>query len=235
MQINAAKEFADKWRLSANVKKSAVMMCNEDREEPVEQRWKWGFEEIEVVDQYTHLGVEIAKDCSWNAHMCKMAEKGKERAGKLHPILANRHRDTRIKLTVLNSATVVNELEAAQIKATKVILGFSSRTSSAAGRAELTGDLIPKVTYGWVRIDEGDTLDMEGLKGFKEKLPVACAEREEQNLRKEAKYKEAIEVYGMLKEGIGFKQYLHGPMDAGTELKVKFRTVDIDLRERRRR
>ncbi|CAB1104539.1 unnamed protein product [Ectocarpus sp. CCAP 1310/34] len=39
----------------------------------------------------------------------------------------------------------------------------------------------------------------------------------------------------MLKEGIGFKDYLHGPMDAGTKLKVKFRTGDIGLRERRRR
>lgn len=42
-------------------------------------------------------------------------------------------------------------------------------------------------------------------------------------------------MYGMLKEGIGFKDYLHGPMDAGTKLKVKFRTGDIGLRERRRR
>ena len=30
LQIDAAKEFTDKWRLSANVKKSAVIVCNED-------------------------------------------------------------------------------------------------------------------------------------------------------------------------------------------------------------
>ncbi|CAB1101352.1 unnamed protein product [Ectocarpus sp. CCAP 1310/34] len=101
LQIDAAKKFTDKWRLSANVQKSAVMVCNENKEEPVEHRWKWGIEEIAVVDQYTYLGVEIAKDCSWNAHMSKVAEKGKSRAGKLHPILANRHLDTRIKLAVL--------------------------------------------------------------------------------------------------------------------------------------
>ena len=40
LQIDAAKKFTDKWRLSANVKKSAVMVCNEDREEPVEYRWE---------------------------------------------------------------------------------------------------------------------------------------------------------------------------------------------------
>ncbi|CAB1121386.1 unnamed protein product [Ectocarpus sp. CCAP 1310/34] len=84
-------------------------------------------------------------------------------------------------------------------------------------------------------IDEDETLETEGLQGFKEKISVACAEREEQNLRKESKDKEGLEVYGMLKEGIGFKDYLHGPMDAGTKLKVKFRTGDIGLRERRRR
>lgn len=38
--------------------------------------------------------------------MSKVAEKGKARAGKLHPILANRHFDTRIKLTVLKSVVV---------------------------------------------------------------------------------------------------------------------------------
>ncbi|CAB1113177.1 unnamed protein product [Ectocarpus sp. CCAP 1310/34] len=298
LQIDAAKKFTDKWRLSANVQKSAVMVCNENKEEPVEHRWKWGIEEIAVVDQYTYLGVEIAKDCSWNAHMSKVAEKGKARAGKLHPILANRHLDTRIKLTVLKSVIVppleyagevwegnkkvVKELEAAQMKAAKTILGCSRRTSNAAVRAELgiqslrSGrdarkltwqyrmcgmgeERLPRIVWEakwankkrgrqpteWVKvvedvwkgldIDEDETLETEGLQGFKEKISVACAEREEQNLRKESKDKEGLEVYGMLKEGIGFKDYLHGPMDAGTKLKVKFRTGDIGLRERRRR
>ena len=153
LQIDAAKEFTDKWRLCANVKKSAVMVCNEDRKEPVEFEWKWGVEDLAVVDQYTYLGVEIANDCSWNAHMSKVAEKGKARAGKMHPILADRHLDTRIKLAVLKSVIVppleyagevwegntkvVKELEAAQMKAAKIILGCSKRTSNAAVRAEL--------------------------------------------------------------------------------------------------
>ena len=68
MQIDAAKVFTDKWRLSANVKKSAVMVCNEDKQKPVEYRWKWGVEELAVVDQYTYLG-----DCEKTArgrHTC---------------------------------------------------------------------------------------------------------------------------------------------------------------------
>ncbi|CAB1097466.1 unnamed protein product [Ectocarpus sp. CCAP 1310/34] len=267
------------------------MECNENKEEPVEHRWKWGIEEIAAVDQCTYLGVEIAKDCSWNAHMSKVAEKGKAQAGKLHPILACRHLDTRIKWTILNSVIVppleyagqvweanekvVKELEAAQMKAAKVILGCSKRTSNAAVRAELgiqslrSGrdarkltwqyrmcgmgeERLPRIVWEakwankkrgrqpteWVKvvedvwkgldIDEDETLETEGLQGFKENIYVACAERE-LNLRKEFKDKEGLEVYGMLKEGIGFKDYLHGPMDAGTKLKVKFRTGDIGL------
>ncbi|CAB1100107.1 unnamed protein product [Ectocarpus sp. CCAP 1310/34] len=89
LQIDAAKEFTNEWRLFANAEKSAVMVCNDDREKP-----------------HTHLGEEIAKDCSWNAHMSKVAEKGKARAGELHPMLANRHLGTRFKLTVLKSVIV---------------------------------------------------------------------------------------------------------------------------------
>ncbi|CAB1110807.1 unnamed protein product [Ectocarpus sp. CCAP 1310/34] len=158
------------------------MVCNENKEEPVEHRWKWGIEEIAVVDQYTYLGVEIAKDCSWNAHMSKVAEKGKARAGKLHPILANRHLDTRIKLTVLKSVIVppleyagevweeykkeVKKLEAAQMKAAKIILGRSKRT-----RVEKATEWVKVVEDEWKGLDideEDETLQTEGLKGFQD-------------------------------------------------------------------
>ncbi|CAB1101144.1 unnamed protein product [Ectocarpus sp. CCAP 1310/34] len=158
--LDVKKAYDTVWRnglwkqlskLSANDKKSAVMVCNEDREESVEYRWKWGVKEIAVVDQYTYLGVEIAKDYSWNAHTSKVAEKGKARAGKLHPILANPHLNTRIKLTVLKSVIVPpleyagevwegnkkvkKELEGAKMKAAKIILGCSKGKSNAAVRA----------------------------------------------------------------------------------------------------
>lgn len=42
-------------------------------------------------------------------------------------------------------------------------------------------------------------------------------------------------MYGMLEEVTEFKEYLHGPRDAGAKPKVKFRTGDIGLREIRRR
>ncbi|CAB1100297.1 unnamed protein product [Ectocarpus sp. CCAP 1310/34] len=177
---------------------------------------------------------------------------------------------------------VVKELEAAQMKAAKIILGCSKRTRNAAVRAELgiqsqrSGrdarkltwqycmcgmgeERMPRIVWEtkwankkrgrqpteWVKvvedvwkgldIDEDETLETEGLKGFKAKISVACAEGGEQKLRKETKDKECLGVYGMLKEGIGLKDYLQGPMDAGTKLKVEFRARDEGLPERRRR
>ncbi|CAB1111402.1 unnamed protein product [Ectocarpus sp. CCAP 1310/34] len=220
LQIDAAKRFTEKRRLSANVKKSAVMVCNDHREEPVEHRWKWEIDETAVVEQYTYLGVEIEKT-------------------PLHPILANGHLGTRIKLTVLKSVIVpppeytgdvwegnqkvVKEVEAVQMKTAKNILGCFRRTSNSAVRAELgiqslrSGrdarkltwqyrmcgmgeERLPRIVWEakwankkrgrqpteWVKVvedawkglegDEDETLETEGLQGFKEKIYVACAE-----------------------------------------------------------
>ena len=44
--------------MTANVNKSAILICNEDKN-PVEFKWKWGEEELPIVVKYTYLGVEI--------------------------------------------------------------------------------------------------------------------------------------------------------------------------------
>ena len=44
---------------SDSVSKYAVLVCNEDKKHPVKFKWKWGEEELPIVDQYKHLGVEI--------------------------------------------------------------------------------------------------------------------------------------------------------------------------------
>ena len=43
---------------------------------PVNFIWKWGEDKLPIVDQYTYLGVEISKDCSWDAHIAKVIGKG---------------------------------------------------------------------------------------------------------------------------------------------------------------
>ena len=47
-----------KWRVTANVNKSTILVCNEDNN-LVEFKWKRGEEELLIVDQHTYLGVEI--------------------------------------------------------------------------------------------------------------------------------------------------------------------------------
>lgn len=44
-----------------------------------------------------------------------------------------------------------------------------------------------------------------------------------------------MELYQRLDEGIGLNYYLRGPLDVSTQLKVIFRTADLDLKERRER
>ena len=58
-------EYTRKWRVTTNVKMCAVVVHDEDKMNPVNFKWKWGEDEPRIVDQYTYLGVEISKDCSW--------------------------------------------------------------------------------------------------------------------------------------------------------------------------
>ncbi|CAB1102180.1 unnamed protein product [Ectocarpus sp. CCAP 1310/34] len=222
-QIDAAVGYTRKWRLSANVGKCAVVVCNEDKKNPVEFKWKWGEEELPVVDRYSYLGVEISKECSWDAHMAKLIGKGKAQIGKTDEILTDPHLDTRIKRCVLLNVIVPKLEYAGELRVAHTVI---NNLRNANNRCLVCDDKIE----GFL-----PAVPIVCQKGFKEKISVACAEREEQNLWKEPKDKEGLEVYGMLTEEIGFKDYLRGPMDAGTKLKVKFRTGDMGLGERQRR
>ena len=81
--------------------KCAVLVCNEDGKKPVELKWKWGGEELPIVDQYTYLGVEIYKNCSWDARINIVMEKGNAEVGRMDVILRDSHLNTRIKRCIL--------------------------------------------------------------------------------------------------------------------------------------
>ena len=51
--------------------------------------------------QFTYLGVEISKDCSWDAHIAKIIAKGKAHVDKMDAILTDSHLDPRIKRCAL--------------------------------------------------------------------------------------------------------------------------------------
>ena len=54
-------------------------------------------------------------------------------------------------------------------------------------------------------------------------------------LRLKVDQEEYLKMYGGLREGIGMKAYLHGPMEAAKNLKLRFWMGDLDLPERRKR
>ena len=62
-QVEKALEYTRKWRVTANVQNCAVVICN-DKVNPVNFKWKWGEDELPIVDQYTYLGVDTSTDCS---------------------------------------------------------------------------------------------------------------------------------------------------------------------------
>ena len=57
-----------------------------------------GEDDLPIVDHYTYLGVEISKDCSWDANIAKVIREGKSQVGKMDTKLTDPHVDIRIKL-----------------------------------------------------------------------------------------------------------------------------------------
>ena len=53
--------------------------------------------------------------------------------------------------------------------------------------------------------------------------------------KNKVKEEKHLEIYGGLREDIGMKNYLHGPMDYAKKLKLQSRVGDLDLPERRKR
>ena len=59
-----------------------------------------------IADQYTHLGVEISKECSWDAHIANVIGKGNAHVGKMDAILTDSHLDTRMDICILMNGIV---------------------------------------------------------------------------------------------------------------------------------
>ena len=53
-------------------------------------------------------------------------------------------------------------------------------------------------------------------------------------LRNKVKEEKYSNIYGVWRENIGMKKYLHGPVDHAKKLKLRFRVGDVNLPERRK-
>ena len=84
--------------MTANVKKCRVVICNEDKLNPVTFIWKWGEADLPTAHQYTYPCVEISKDCSWDVRIANVMGKGKACVGKTNAILTDSHLDSTVGL-----------------------------------------------------------------------------------------------------------------------------------------
>ena len=71
--------------------------------------------------------------------------------------------------------------------------------------------------------------------GYKTEVKEMIELRERLALRNKVKEEELLTGLRGLREDIGMKTYLHGPMVYAKTLKLRFRVGDLDLSERRKR
>ena len=81
--ISVVNGYCNKWRLKANVCKSAVMVFSRN---PVEGEWKWGEHLLPRVSNYTYLGIDFACNGAWDVHIKKI----RDNFHQLHSVISNR-------------------------------------------------------------------------------------------------------------------------------------------------
>ena len=73
--IDVLYVYCCKWRLKANISKSAVMVFARDA---VEGSWKWGQDSLPNVSKYTYLGMDFQFNGAWDAHVKRVVDSGKK-------------------------------------------------------------------------------------------------------------------------------------------------------------
>ena len=150
--IDVVHSYCRKWRLKANVSKSAVMTFGKGS---VEGSWNWGEQDLPRVSKYTYLGIDFAESGAWDVHMKKVVASGKKEVNQFHSVISNRDTNLSARRSLLLSvvrstleyssevweankaqATV---LESVMLGGAKRILGCSSRTCNEAVRGHGIG------------------------------------------------------------------------------------------------
>ena len=99
-QTVEALEYTRRCRVVAHAKKRGSCATNIRKTRP----WKWGEDELSIVDQYTYLGVEIERSAlgmhiEQTQYLIERAYKA--HVGKMNAILTDSHLDARIKRGIL--------------------------------------------------------------------------------------------------------------------------------------
>ena len=103
------------------------------------------------------------------------------------------------------------------------------------GRAGIRWDSVVEKVWKDTGGNQEKILSIEKFAGYKTEVKEKIEMRGRLALRSKVKEEEDLEVYGGLREEIGMKTYLHGPMDYAKTPKLRFRVGGLDLPERRKR
>ena len=72
--IDVVYSYCSKWRLRANVSKSAVMVFSKDA---VNNCWKCGEYSLPIVS-YSYLGIDFSRNGAWDMHIRKLLDNGRK-------------------------------------------------------------------------------------------------------------------------------------------------------------
>ena len=84
--IDVVYSYCSKWRLRANVSKSAVMVFSKDA---VNDCWKCGEYILPIVSSYSYLGIDFSRNGAWYMHIRKLLDNGRKRVNQLHNVISN--------------------------------------------------------------------------------------------------------------------------------------------------
>ena len=74
--IDVVYSYCNKWRLRANVIKSAVMVFSKYA---VNGCWKCGEHSLPKVSSYSYLGIDFSSKGAWDMHIKKLLENGRKK------------------------------------------------------------------------------------------------------------------------------------------------------------
>ena len=148
--LDVVYSYCSKWRLRANVSKSAVMVFSKVA---VNGCWKWGEYSLPIVSSYSYLGIDFSRNGAWDMHIRKLLDNGRKRVNQLHKVISNRNIDLSARRHLLLSVirpsieygsevwegnkSQAGSLESIILDGAKRILGCSSKTCNEAVRGDM--------------------------------------------------------------------------------------------------
>ena len=153
--LDVVYSYCSKWRLRANVSKSAVMVFSKDA---VNGCWKWGEYSLPIVSSYSYLGIDFSRNGAWDMHIRKVLDNGRKRVNQLHKVISNRNINLSARRLLLLSVirpsieygsevwegnkSQAGSLESIILDGAKRILGCSSKTCNEAVRGDMGLDTL---------------------------------------------------------------------------------------------